>query len=241
MFYTTINGILFKILKIIYLKSGALIMNSFKNKKLLKLEKITIYFFMSFIPLELIGRLLQPLFINPALENIKINLRLFSINIIGFLIPLVVTILLLLYIVFKQKTSVRRINLTSLIAWLLITFLWLFIIVLSLNYKLIIIDSIGGGTSIPIFILVLSVLFYYIYKEKYKQALPLSYIMGFLLGVSSDFISTFGIFRLSSGIWGGYSFLDGDFYTPLVLVAFVLITEKLENKHSIKNENILNS
>ena len=214
---------------------GDVTMNNLENK-LCKLKRVALYFFISFVPLELIGLILQPLLVNLPIKNFKINLGLFSINIIGFLIPLFVTILLILYIIFKQKTRVKEINANSSIAWVGIGLLWTFIILLSLNYRLIVINSGGSGTSIPLFALVLIILLYYIIKENYRQALLLAYILGFLLGASSDFISTFGIAHLSSGIWGGGTFLDGDFYIPLILVIFVLITEKLEPKNSQKEK-----
>ena len=203
-------------------------MSALKNK-LQKWIRLAIYFLISFIPLELLGLLLQPSLSNSPIKYVKINLGLFSINLIGFIIPLFVTILLIFYI-FKQK-RVKEVNSNSFIAWVGIGLLWIFIIFLSLNFKLILINSRGSGTSTPLFALVLIILFYYSYKNNYRQALPLAYILGFLLGASSDFISTFGIVHISSGIWGGGAFLDVDFYIPLILVIYVLITEKLEKKH----------
>jgi hypothetical protein len=201
-----------------------------------KRTKRIIYFALSLIFFEGIGVLLQRLLVNSylfvILKYLRINLGLFGINLIGFVIPAIITLVLFIYIIFTQRKRISQINAKSLAAILGITLLWLFIIFLSLNYLLIGINNVGSETSLPILLLVSAILLYYVaYKRDYKLSLPLSYILGFLLGASSDFIGTFGIVHLSSGIWGGGAFLDGDFYIPLILVISILITKKLEKRN----------
>ncbi|OJI08090.1 MAG: hypothetical protein BK997_01120 [Candidatus Micrarchaeum sp. ARMAN-1] len=192
----------------------------------IKFFKLTIEFTIFIIITLSVGLILQMAFVNSSLFKLlllfKVSiLNLFSINLIGFVIPAIISLFMLISIM-------RRFHNAKLSKPVIFSvFVWIFIIIISLMIKLLYTSNTGSGTSVPIFALTLLIILYYLYKKNYTLVVPLSYLTGFLLGASSDFISTFGPYGLHKMVWGGGAILDGDFLIPLALFIAVLLVKKL--------------
>ena len=136
-----------------------------------------------------------------------------SFNYVGFVAPLLISIILIVDLLKTRPggSSVARIKVLFLCGISFLTF-----VAFDLVPQLQQVALTGGLNYIALFILA----FFaapVVVKESGGTAVKISYVMGFIVGSSSDVATSF----LTSGIFGGYGLLDGDFTVP---VAFLLST-----------------
>lgn len=139
-----------------------------------------------------------------------------SLDYIGFFIPLVISVILMVFLLGYAPANSDSIHARIMVVCSL-TFLTVipFILIPQLRPF-----SLSGGPNIfPLFMAP----FYLgclVAKKFSKVAIPLSYVFGFMMGVSSDVASA----SLTASILGGYGFVDGDFTIPLSFLIATLIT-----------------
>lgn len=88
--------------------------------------------------------------------------------------------------------------------------------------------STGSGTNIWLWLVAVLWIGYLVMSEK-RDALFLSYPIGFFIGAVSD-MGAFIKFGPAYSIFGGYGLLDGDFIIPLALFISVWVAEKVEKR-----------
>lgn len=197
-----------------------------EKKEWNRFSKLVVRYSWTFIAILVLGWLLQigtaiffPQVIN-SLAVFKLQiLGLFSINIIGFVIPLSISLILIFKMALIDKVEIGTVGLWTIVSGiaLLVLSLWLPISNVHAQY---------AAMNVPIMAVALINLFYHVYKKDYKLAMSISYVLGFLAAFSSDFVATFGIVKTAGGVWGGAGLVDGDFLIPIIIVLTVLLIKR---------------
>ena len=143
-----------------------------------------------------------------------------GINLVGFVVPLLVSILAIVTFIARQRRmemvfSVESFGRLGLFAVVLVS-----IIIFSIILRA---YSLYGpiGTSDPLAVFVLSLFAsVLVLRGNGSRAAYFAYPFGFLIGLASDVEATV----FSSGTWGGYGAFDGDFFEPIALLIASLVT-----------------
>lgn len=143
-----------------------------------------------------------------------------KINYIGFVLPLVIsTILLSLYFVSG------KVNLNRKYTNLLILFLIFDTLFSSFIFEPRIITSYGGGPNLPAMIGALLYVAYLAWSDSLRGGYYLSYVLGFIIGAISDIESIRHLTKTST--FGGGGFLDVDFVFPLIMLISFWLSRKM--------------
>jgi hypothetical protein len=197
-----------------------------KKKEWNRFSRLVVKYSWTLVPLIVLAWFIQigtaillPQVIN-SLIPLKLQvLGLFTINIVGFGIPLCISLILALKIILIDKIKIGPAGLWTIA-------LWAVLVVLSLYLPISNVYAGFAGTNVPITLLFNANLFYHIHKKNYKSLFSLSYVLGFLAAFSSDFVSTFGIVKVAGAVWGGAGLVDADFLIPIVMMLTVMFVRK---------------
>ncbi|MGC9145810.1 MAG: hypothetical protein ACP5GS_06860 [Nitrososphaeria archaeon] len=154
------------------------------------------------------------------------------LNYFGFIIPLLLSVVLIAAYLMKRGFHVTAKE------WLLfiVSFIFGGLIPFITNvglYKF----STGGSTNIWLWLFAVLWVSYLFMLGK-EDAIYLSYPIGFLVGAISD-IGAFIKFGPAYSIFGGYGLLDGDFIVPLALSISLLVAWKIEKRQAIRASNTM--
>lgn len=142
-----------------------------------------------------------------------------KLNLIGFVLPALVSFFFILFVYLKSNKKRFGVYL------LLVTLYLILLGVISFSSQFvplqIIFPSQGGGTNIGAFSLSLGILFCIFVLDSnvgYVRSMLVSFPMGFVVGLTSDITTTL-YFTTGKGIsiFGGSGILDGDLLGPMVL------------------------
>ena len=185
---------------------------SFLIKKLLPYAVIASFFYLllAVIPQKLL--LTYQIQIAQSIVNFSTN-PIFNIrfNYIGFFIPLIFSITILIFGITTRRYKFSRIDIALVLSFILFGFL-------SVYFKVVMIRQNGASLDAPLVVFTMFLFSLILYLKRYDTALLYAYPIGFACGLVSDVIST-GAFKV--GVYGGFGFFDGDFVLPL---AFFLTT-----------------
>lgn len=152
---------------------------------------------------------------------------------IGFYLPLCVGLVLLILFGFYGNTKVFTFGVARIAApmfVLIALFTWVSYTSLPLQR----INPHGVGVDVPVLVLVGVYQVYFVTWRYYRFAFSISYLMGFVVGLSSDLS---GLSHLNGYLnFGGSGITDVDFCAPILMMGLTVLSI-LFMRYAIPNKN----